>query len=207
MAEQVVPGVYTFTGLMVGRVYLIEDAEGPTLVDAGMGDAPAKIARQMGELGYQPGDAKRILITHAHLDHVGGLPELQRLTGAEVVASEGERPFIKSALVDRTIAGGDRLAEVMGGLEVVSTPGHSPGHVVYWQPEKRILFCGDVLMHFFARLSLPFRMATPDMDENIRSIGRVVALEPEVVCFGHGPPLTQGAAEAVRRFARKVGAI
>ena len=204
------------------------------MVDAGLALAPPRIVRQIEALGYAAGDVKRILITHAHPDHVGGLPTLQHLTGAEVIASEVERPIVegeapaprpaKESLsgvarlmhipsrtlpgtpVDRAVADGDRLAEVFGGLEVVATPGHSPGHIAFWQPEKRLLFCGDVMMHFF-RLSLPMAAFTFDMDENIRSVARVAALEPAVVCFGHGPPLTQGAAEAVRRFARKVEAI
>jgi glyoxylase-like metal-dependent hydrolase (beta-lactamase superfamily II) len=235
MARQVVPGVYAFTGLVTGRVYLIVDDDGLTVIDAGLALAPPRIIRQLEALGYEAGDVQRILITHAHPDHVGGLPELQRLTGAEVITSEVEKPIVEGEAVaprppkeslsglarlmhipsrplpgtpvGRAVVDGDRLAEVFGGLEVVATPGHSPGHVAFWQAERRLLFCGDVMMHLFARLSLPFRAATPDMDENIRSISRVAALEPAVICFGHGPPLMEGAAEAVKRFARRVGAI
>ena len=220
MARRIVTGVYGFTGLMAGRVYLIVDEDGLTVVDAGLGFAPPMIVRQTEALGYQASDVKRILVTHAHPDHVGGLPGLQRLTGAEVIASEGEKPVVEGEMpvqrpareslsgmarlmhipgatvpgtpVDRTVVDGDKLAEVFGGLEVVGTPGHSPGHVAFWQPEKRLLFCGDVIMNFFG-LTLPFAAFTPDMDENRRSVGRVAALEPAVLCFGHGPPLTQGA--------------
>ena len=104
------------------------------------------------------------------------------------------------------VADGDRLPEVFGGLEVIATPGHSPGHTAFWQPDKRVLFCGDVIMRF-AGLSLPFTAYTPDMEENRRSVARLAELDARVVCFGHGPPLTRGASEAVRRFARRVAAM
>jgi glyoxylase-like metal-dependent hydrolase (beta-lactamase superfamily II) len=234
--RKILPNLYTFTGLGVGRVYLVEDADGLTLIDTSISSAPAKILRQLeDELGRGPEDIKRILITHAHPDHVGGLPELVRLTGAQVYVSEGERavaageaPMPRPApeqrtgimrvidppemkfppvQVDRVVRDGDVLPEVMGGLHVIATPGHAPGHVAYWHPEQRVLFAGDVIMSFWpARLRLPVAMFTYDMDENIRSIGRLAELDTRVLCLGHGIPLARNAAETIRAFAREVGA-
>jgi glyoxylase-like metal-dependent hydrolase (beta-lactamase superfamily II) len=234
MAKQIVPGVYTFTGLMLGRVYLIEGEDGLTIVDAGLASAPAKIVRQLEAMGHQPGDVKRILVTHAHPDHVGGLPELKRLTGAQVVASEIEKPAVEGTdpmvrpnredlsgisrlmapapakatgtPVDQTVADEDTIPGVLGGLVVLATPGHSPGHVSFWSPERRILFGGDVLFNLFG-LRLPPAMVTVDMEEDKRSLARLTELDAEVACFGHGPALVQGTSEALRAAARKVGAI
>src|SRR3712207_9277782 len=89
------PGVYAFPGLVVGRVYAIEDPDALTLIDAGLSFAPARIIRQLAAAGYAPADVRRILVTHAHPDHVGGLPELKALTGAEVIASAAERPVVE----------------------------------------------------------------------------------------------------------------
>src|SRR3712207_9284971 len=89
------PGVYAFPGLVVGRVYAIEDPDALTLIDAGLSFAPARIIRQLAAAGYAPGDVRRILVTHAHPDHVGGLPKLKALTGAEVIASAEEQPVIE----------------------------------------------------------------------------------------------------------------
>src|SRR5918998_2718735 len=93
--KAVLSGVYTFTGLVTGRVYAIEDVDGLTLVDAGLSFAPGRIVGQLGAAGYAPGDVRRILVTHAHPDHVGGLPQLKALTGAEVIASAAERAVIE----------------------------------------------------------------------------------------------------------------
>ena len=95
---------------------------------------------------------------------------------------------------------------VLGGLQVLFTPGHSPGHVSYWQPAQGVLFCGDVVMRV-PTLRPPIAAFTVDMAENQRSLKRLVDLAPRVVCFGHGQPLTDNTAERLRAYARKVGAM
>lgn len=229
--KEIIPGIYTFTGLFVGRVYAIEGSDGLTLVDCGLSLAPPRIIKQLKAAGYAPGDVKRILITHAHPDHVGGLPELQRLTGASVVCGALERPVVEGEVavgmispykelleaqrfhtppvkfppthVDRTVSEGDHIEEALGGLQVLHTPGHALGHVTYWQPERRIAIVGDVLMNLRG-LTLPFAFVTPDMDADKRSIRRVARLEPEIVLFGHGKPLLKDAARKLRHFSDKV---
>jgi glyoxylase-like metal-dependent hydrolase (beta-lactamase superfamily II) len=221
--QSIVPGVYAFTGLLVGRVYALEDADGLTLIDAGLGLAAGKVLKQLQASGRQASDVKRILITHAHPDHVGGLAKLQTATGAPVVAHSLERPVIegqasiarrtngirlpntkmKAATVQREVQGGETLPDVLGGMQVIFTPGHAPGHIVFWQPDRRLLFCGDVVMRL-PRLRLPFAAFTVDMDENKRSIRKIAELDADVVCFGHGQPLTGNAASHLRAFAAKL---
>jgi glyoxylase-like metal-dependent hydrolase (beta-lactamase superfamily II) len=222
--QEVVPGVYTFEGLMAGRVYLLEGDEGLTLIDTSIGNAGSKILGQLDKAGHKAGDVKQILITHAHPDHVGSLKQLKAATGAMVMASELEKPVIEGEMavprpssglrppnttferveVDRVVADGETLAGVLGGLTAVWTPGHAPGHLSFWQPVRRILFTGDVIFNW-PSLRLPFAMLTVDMAENIRSVGKVAALDAAVACFGHGKPVVTNTAEAIRGLARKVG--
>ena len=97
----------------------------------------------------------------------------------------------------------------MGGFAVLETPGHSPGHVAFWRESDRTLVAGDVL---FGRHPLtgrpglhePPRMFTLDPALNRASIRRLAALDPAVVCFGHGPPWRDAA--ALRRFAESLPA-
>lgn len=232
--KPIMPGVYMLTGMIVGRVYLIEDADGLTLIDASIPPSASAILKQIASLGRRPGDLKRVLITHAHPDHIGALPAIKQATGAQVIASSVERPVIEGKMpvprvpreqlsgllkymrppettpkptpVDREVNGGEVLAEVMGGLHVVSTPGHAPGHVSFWQPDKRLLFCGDVIFNA-PSLRLPFSILTVDMKTNIQSVGRLAELDASTICFGHGQPMTQNTAQRIREFARKVGAM
>lgn len=232
--QQITDGLYTFTGLTAGRVYLTEDDDGGlTVIDASLPPAAAKIERQLREAGHAPSNVKRILITHAHPDHIGGLPVLAKLTGAEVICSAIERDYVegkaavpvppKSSLrfpdtlmartpspppgtpVARVVADGDVLEDVFGGLHILHTPGHSPGHISLWQPQRRILITGDVVMHMPWGVRLPFAAFTPDMAEDRRSLTRISQLGAEIVCFGHGKPLRGKSAAKLQEAAEKRG--
>jgi glyoxylase-like metal-dependent hydrolase (beta-lactamase superfamily II) len=225
LMRQIIPGIYVFTGLTAGRVYLLQDPDSLTLIDAGLASAPPRVAAQLNAAGHALTDVKRILITHAHPDHVDGLPALKRMTGAQVIASTQEKPVIEgeipaprprrglirvpsamvkeSTQVDRAVEDGEVLDEVLGGVRVILVPGHTPGHVAFWQPDRRVLFCGDVIINVTG-LSLPPAPVTFDMIENRRSVQRLAALNASVVCFGHGPALTRDAARALHRFAQRV---
>lgn len=232
--KAILPGFYTFSGLLMGRVYMSDDPDGMTLIDTGIDFTADRILRQLNEAGRKPTDIKRILLTHGHSDHIGGLPKLKAASGAEVICSTGERPFVegkapivtppaesvkgiaslmiakpqtlKGTPVDRTLDDGDVLPEVMGGLHVIATPGHSPAHIAFWQPERRVLIVGDVMMNLFGNVRLPFAAYTVDMEEDKRSVAKLTQYDAEVVCFGHGKPITQYGSEAIRAFARKIGA-
>src|SRR5688500_854143 len=171
---------------MVGRVYLLEDPDGLVVVDAGLTLAANKVVRQIAASGRSPRDVRRVLVTHAHPDHVGGLPRLKELTGAEVWCSEPERPVVQGETsiprpppqslsglarlmrpgattlqateVDRVVADGETVGD---GLVAVASPGHAPGHLAFWQPAHRTLFCGDAMMHLLG-LRAPFGPFTVD---------------------------------------------
>src|SRR6185436_17575894 len=98
-----------------------------------------------------------ILLTHAHGDHVGAIPTLRAQSGAPIITSEIEKPYAEGTLpiarpdsglkvpaqtnkgitVDRTVSDGDMILEALGGLQIIATPGHSPGHISFWQPERK----------------------------------------------------------------------
>ncbi|MDZ4669861.1 MAG: MBL fold metallo-hydrolase [Phototrophicales bacterium] len=213
--------LYNFTGLIIGRVYAIKDPDGITLIDTGISLAGKRILKQLAGAGYAPNSVKRILITHAHPDHIGGLPYLVAQTGAEVICSSIEKPVIqgeipiprrpsglrppntkaKPVMVGRTVDDGDVIPDVMGGLQAIHTGGHAPGHIAFWQPEREILFSGDVIFNLRKKMNLPWKMLTVDMEQNKLSVKKLVTLTPKMICFGHGDPVTENATGLLRDFA------
>jgi glyoxylase-like metal-dependent hydrolase (beta-lactamase superfamily II) len=98
--------------------------------------------------------------------------------------------------VDRTLEDGDQV----GSVRVLHTPGHTPGHLSFWWPERRVLFAGDAIATFPV-----FAGGWPAFNLNERqhraSLARMAELDPGVVAVGHGEPITAGAAERVRSLA------
>jgi glyoxylase-like metal-dependent hydrolase (beta-lactamase superfamily II) len=201
---------------------MIEDPDGLTIIDGSISLSTSIILSEITASGRRLTDVKRILLTHAHPDHVGALPELKAKSGAPIITSETEKPIaegnvpipsrtsglrtppttVKGITVDQTVNEGD-VIPALGGLRVVAVPGHSPGMIAFYQPERKILILGDTMMHLYG-LRLPMAMATPDMDEAKRSIRKVAALDVEIACFGHGQPITENANAQIRAFAAKL---
>src|ERR671916_519148 len=126
-----------------------------------------------------------ILLTHTHFDHVGAVAEVARATGAEVWVPEIEKPVLadinryqpfpgigpfESYEAEHTLSGGENLELAGLEIDVLFTPGHSPGHVTYAVPEHAALFSGDVLFQgSIGRTDLPGGDA-PTLFESIRGL-------------------------------------
>jgi hydroxyacylglutathione hydrolase len=197
--KQLVDDVWQLSGFPADavNVYVIGDV----LVDAGLRIDRGRILKQL-----QGRKISAHTLTHAHLDHYGASHEVcKRLDipmwcgadDAEAVekgkmVSRGGRlvPGSRAHPIARRLQEGDEVA----GFEVLHTPGHSPGHVSYWRESDRTLLSGDVMWGtnpFLMRgpIREPFPIVSPDPKLNRESARRIAALEPALVCFGHGAPL------------------
>ncbi len=147
-------------GLTVGPLQencFLAKADGAnTCIVVDPGDEAERILEQVAEL---EASVEAILLTHTHFDHVGAVAELARRTGAKVWCPKLEVPILadinsyvfpgfgpyESYDADATVEGGETLELAGLEIEVVFTPGHSPGHVTYAIPSEGVLISGDVL--------------------------------------------------------------
>lgn len=209
------------------HAFLIDEGDaGLTLIDTLFDPAPNLIAGQIRALGRTLADLKVIILTHAHRSHLGGLAALKRLTAATVYAHPWEADIIagerkaqcvswrpqdplvtyhfqvgnnlslsnhRPCRVDRFLAGGDQV----GSLEVIHTPGHSPGHLAFYLARHRVLFTGDAVV-----TSPKFMAGWPGFTLNARlqaeSLRRLAAYDADVVAVGHGDPILRAGGTALR---------
>ncbi|MBM3157894.1 MAG: MBL fold metallo-hydrolase [Chloroflexi bacterium] len=87
----------------------------------------------------------------------------------------------------------------LGGIQVIHTPGHTPGSISLYIPKNRMLFVGDTIVNNVNRLSRPLPLRS-NRDEAERSLKRLAELDMDIVCFGHGPPL-DSAKESISQLA------
>jgi glyoxylase-like metal-dependent hydrolase (beta-lactamase superfamily II) len=186
-----------------------EGAEKLVVVDPG--DEPERILARAAEMG---GGVEAILLTHTHFDHVGAVAELARATGAPVYCPQIEVPVLadinsyvrfpgfgpfESYDADETVAGGETLELAGLELDVLFTPGHSPGHVTYSARSEEAIFSGDVLFQgSVGRVDLP----GGDWATLARSIQSLLDSHPDgtVVHPGHMGITTLGAERATNPF-------
>ncbi|QLH83674.1 MBL fold metallo-hydrolase [Halosimplex pelagicum] len=194
------------------RRYLNAYVVGDVLVDAGTRWWGRRLVRRL-----RAHDIEKHVLTHAHPDHQGMTAAVCEEIDIPVLCHEDERAVVESGetsppmpqnrtneLFERFMAGdGHPVAEAVeagdsvGEFEVVETPGNAPGHISLWREADGTVLLGDVLsnIHLFSLRyglhELPSRF-THSPTRSIESARKIADLEPDLVCFGHGPPLTDG---------------
>ena len=210
------------------NTYMIID-NGLTLVDTGLRGNVAKIYSYIEKLGYTPKDIRRIIITHAHLDHINCLHKLKEDTGAEVMVGEkdadivsGKKPLhrmrgafglifntlslyyrYRPVNADRLLKDGDMI-DVLGGLKVVYLGGHSPGNIGLYSASRKLFFSSDSIRVIDGRLAAPHPRFTEDMPGAINSIKRISELDFNVMLPGHGAPVLKDASAKVKDLYHEV---
>lgn len=221
-------GVYRIPTLgdFINSFAFLEDDGSVTLVDCGLSRAPARIVHALASIGRHPSDVQRIVLTHAHGDHAGGAAAMvaQCATdGVEVHAEdavfvrEGRTPpsdphagagwFFRrfgatsftAAPVRRELQDDD-LLDVAGGLRVVHTPGHTPGHVSLLHEPTGVLITGDSIFNMASRRTWPVAAFCTSAEQSRRTAARLADLDFDIAAFTHGPHIAHHAREAIRDF-------
>ncbi len=217
---EILPNLHLVPNVMANP-YIIVDGDGLTLIDTGLPGSHGKILRYLSDRGYGPKKLVRIVVTHSDIDHVGGLSHLKQATGARVYASAIEADAISKGIasrqirsrglgrrllmalqrilfrpqpvtVDQIVSDGDTIP-ALGGLQVLETPGHTPGHISLFSPSTGVLFVGDSIVSLDSGLAVSRPGITWDAAQAAASARRQSALNPQVVCSGHGPVVKDAA--------------
>src|ERR1700704_964922 len=206
--KQLADDLYLLRGLPPNaiNVYLAEDV----LIDAATRQGERRIMRQI-----RGRTVNAHALTHAHPDHQGSSHAICERLDIPLWCGQGDVPAMETPggisnsqapgwlnrlqqrfwtgpphPVARALVEGDEVA----GFTVLESPGHSPGQVAYWRESDRVLILGDVLNNMNLLTAVPGlheppAIFTPDPARNRRSARRLAELRPQLVCFGHGPPL------------------
>lgn len=209
------------------NVFLVDGVHGLTLIDTGFPGKTDAILAALAELGRAPGDLRHIVLTHAHIDHIGSLAALVRATGAETWIHRLDAPIAESGSGFRPMTPAPSLLmrllfwllikykqsveparidhrvedgdvlPVADGLTAIAAPGHCAGQVALLSPGRGVLFAADVCTNL---MGLGDPLGFEDEAEGRRSQRRLAGLDFRIACLGHGKAITR---DAGRRFRAK----
>ena len=229
---RIAPGLYSLGDKSGGevRAFLIDDGKELTLIDTLLERDGKGVLDELNQMGKKPADITRIILTHAHQSHLGGLAALKKLTGARVYSHDWEADVIQgkrkvevpptttlwpqkplkiyrlqvafvlglgmppSCEVDENLKDGDHV----GPLTVMHAPGHTPGSLTFYWPERKALICGDVVVTW-PEPALGWPQITLDNKQNRESVGKLCDMTAaDILCVGHGDPAIRNGAKVMR---------
>lgn len=213
MATELADGVYAFE-LTISRdgqeatfhPGAVETGRGIVLLDVGYPDTLDDLEAELDAIGRGWVDVWAALITHHDADHAAALSAVVERADPVCVAHpdcapyvDGRREPIKGGgdryppvPIDVEVADGTAVRTAAGPMQVIHTPGHTPGHVALYLPEQKLLFAADALTAPAGELAGPNEEFTPNLPQAIESVGRLAEEDIErTVCF-HGGVVDQG---------------
>lgn len=218
---EIAPGIHAIRLLSV-YAFLISEPR-MTLIDTGLIGSGRSVERYVRRIGRSMDELDRIVCTHAHPDHIGAVRELAADRNVEVLMHPADLAGLSVRLRD-AVANRNRgqliayftrhpgeatpiedgeVLPMLGGLEVVHTPGHTPGSVCLYAPRHKLLFTGDVLQVIRRRVTFASTVFSDDMALARASVARLASLDVETIAFSHYPPWRQGAARVLRELAAR----
>lgn len=227
------PGVHRIPTLgdYINSFAFVDSDGSVTLVDCGLRRAPATIVAALAGIGKRPSDVTRIILTHAHGDHAGGgraMVEQCAVDGAQIHADdvsyirEGHNAPAADTTMGRLMSRGGpatfdpfpiaaelvdgQVLDVAGGLRVLHTPGHSPGHVSLLHEESGVLITGDAIFNMAWGMTWPLATVCTSASQNKQSAHVLGEVDYRLAAFTHGPEIRDNAREAVRGFLTRKGA-
>ncbi len=231
MAEELAGGVYWLSlgwpTPLGGNAFLVDDGE-VTLIDAGLPVNINSLRGQINAAGYSVSAIDRVLITHYDIDHFGGLSRLVPALDAPVYLGEQDHALLQGTwdppllhhkgLFHRVLRFVYRVpgslsyypladGEEVGGFRVIHTPGHNPGHVIYYHASTESVFLGDLIWESGGELTPPVWLDSYDVSEIHSSISRAVDSLPsfELACMAHGSPIQSDGSDRLRSVAVLLG--
>ncbi len=221
---EIVPGVHAIRLLGV-YAYLV-DEPAMTLIDAGLVGSGKRVAQHVAKLGRSMNDLTRIICTHAHPDHIGGVREIADDRDVEILMHPtdlaGLQVTLRDAVANRnrgqliayftrhpgeaTPVEHGQLLPVMGGLQVVHTPGHTPGSICLYAARHKLLFVGDTLQLIRGKVTFASSVFSEDMPLARASVARMADLDVETIAFSHYPPWRNQANRTLAALAQRAGA-
>jgi glyoxylase-like metal-dependent hydrolase (beta-lactamase superfamily II) len=233
--KEILPGIFMMPLTLSGfgpdavNMFLIKTPEGLITIDTGWDspEATASMEQQLKEIGASFHDIKRVLVTHAHIDHLGMIPRLKRDYGTQYYLPSGEIDLIKyrfsdvdnflpmtdtflqqhgmplneltppdfmlpvpprlsSIQPDVLLSEGDKIQVGSYILKVINVPGHTPGHVAYYEPDHKFIFSGDMILPTIATNAAFHVQFIPNpLKLYLESLRTLQSLDIDLVFPGH----------------------
>jgi glyoxylase-like metal-dependent hydrolase (beta-lactamase superfamily II) len=226
---ELAPGVWRIPliGDLVNGFMLRDDDGQVTLIDMGVGSSGKKIVAALRSIGSDPSDVTRLMLTHCHPDHAGGTAYMSKETGLPVDVHADDAEYVRSGTLPDTdptsrvgrlfrklpepkmekVPVGEELTDgqvvpFAGGIRVIHTPGHSPGHASYLHEDSGTLITGDAIFNVLGR-RWPMKFLCTNFAMTKQTAHRLGELEYSVAAFTHGPEIREQPREAIRKFLAK----
>jgi glyoxylase-like metal-dependent hydrolase (beta-lactamase superfamily II) len=185
--------------------YVLARGTEAAIVDTGVAGSADAIGRTLTDLGLSYSDVAHLILTHKHGDHIGSMNEIvEQATSAAIYAGEADLGGIDASAIDDDIVALTGGEEVFG-LEMLSTPGHTAGHMAAIDHDSGLLVAGDAIFTESGGVIEGPERFFDDVPASRRSIQELAKLSFNTLLVGHGEPLEGGADTAVAALAQSFG--